>query len=179
MQKVKICLSLTFLFLASVLFGQVTLSPSNASGNELVTLTFNAVGTPLSTETSIYAHAGVVTKNTTSPIGSDWTNVKGNWGKDDGIGKMTPVSGQAGKWQITFSPTLRQYFEVPQGTNIFWLALVFRNTTGTKQTSPDTFIQLNLPNYISILTPDHPITRSLLSKDKIFPFQRKLLQRPV
>ena len=154
MQKVKICLSLPFLFVASVLFGQVTLSPSNASGNELVTLTFNAVGTPLSTETSIYAHAGVVTKNTTSPIGSDWTNVKGNWGKDDGIGKMTPVSGQAGKWQITFSPTLRQYFEVPQGTNIFWLALVFRNTTGTKQTSPDTYIKLNLPNYISILTPD-------------------------
>lgn len=136
------------------LFAQVTLSPMNATSEGLVTITFNAVGTTLATETNIYAHAGVVTKNTPTPTGPDWSNVKGNWGKDDGIGKMTAVSGEPGKWKLELSPTLRQYFEVPQGTPIFWLALVFRSANGSKQTSPDIYVKLALSNYVSIVNPD-------------------------
>ena len=147
-------LSLFFLFITSFLFGQVTLLPLNATSEDNVLITFDAVGTPLANENTIYAHAGVVTKNTITPTGPDWTNSKGNWGKDDGIGKMTAVAGQPGKWKLELSPTLRQYFEVPQGTPIFWLAIVFRNANGSKQTSPDIFVKLTLSNYVSITNPD-------------------------
>jgi len=139
---------------SNCLFGQVTLSPSNVTSEVSITITFDATGTPLATETNIYAHAGVVTNNTPTPTGSDWANVKGNWGKDDGIGKMTAILGEPGKWKLELSPTLRQYFEVPAGTPIFWLALVFRNANGSKQTSPDIYVKLALSNYVSIVTPD-------------------------
>ena len=151
--KIKIYLPALLLFITSGLSAQVALSPLNPTSEDNVSLIFDGAGTPLVGETIIYAHAGVVIKNTTTPTGSDWTNVKGNWGKDDGIGKMTAIAGQAGKWKLELSPTLRAYFGVPEGTTIYWLALVFRNANGSKQTSPDIYIKLTLSNSVSILNP--------------------------
>ncbi len=154
MTNLKSSIFLFLLLFSKSLLGQVTLSPSNATSEARITITFDATGTPLATETNIYAHAGVVTKNTPTPTGSDWGNVKGNWGKDDGIGKMTTIVGEPGKWKLELSPTLRQYFEVPAGTPIFWLALVFRNANGSKQTSPDIYVKLALDNFVAIVSPD-------------------------
>ncbi len=154
MTNLKSSIFLFLLLFSKSLLGQVTLSPSNATSEARITITFDATGTPLATETNIYAHAGVVTKNTPTPTGSDWGNVKGNWGKDDGIGKMTTIVGEPGKWKLELSPTLRQYFEVPSGTPIFWLALVFRNANGSKQTSPDIYVKLALDNFVAIVNPD-------------------------
>ncbi len=154
MTNLKSSILLFLILFSKSLVGQVTLSPSNATSESRITITFDATGTPLATETNIYAHAGVVTKNTPTPTGSDWGNVKGNWGKDDGIGKMTAIVGEPGKWKLELSPTLRQYFEVPSGTPIFWLALVFRNANGSKQTSPDIYVKLALDNFVAIVSPD-------------------------
>jgi glycosidase len=139
----KISLIIILSFLSYRVNSQTTsLAPNNVTSEQLGTLTFNATGTSLAGESKIYVHAGVVTTSTNSPGSGDWQYVKGNWGKDDGVGLMTAVVGQTNKWQISLSPTIRQYFSVPNGTNIYYLALVFRNATGTKQTSPDIFLPL-------------------------------------
>lgn len=134
----------------------VTLSPSNPTPGQSVIVNFDATGTPLAGETKIYLHSGVVTTNVENPSGGDWKFVKGNWGADDGIGQMTAVSGQTNKWQLTLSPTLREYYGVPSGTNIFWLAMVFRNANGSKQTSPDIFLKLSVPAFVTITSPADP-----------------------
>jgi len=134
----------------------VTLSPANPTPNQLVTLAFDATGTPLVGESKVYMHSGIVTTSTATPGSTDWKFVKGNWGKDDGIGLMTAVTGQSNKWQIALSPTMLQYYGAPDGTNIFWLALVFRNATGSKQTSPDIFFRPSTLPYTSITSPSNP-----------------------
>jgi hypothetical protein len=131
----------------------VTLTPANPTGEQSVTLTFNAAGTPLAGETKVYAHAGVVTTNTSTPGGGDWRFVKGNWGQDNGVGQMTAVAGQPNQWQLALNPSARSYFGVPAGTNIFWIAMVFRNADGSKQTSPDIFVRLSVPNFVEINSP--------------------------
>jgi len=135
------------------LFCQVILPPAIPTSEQSVTLIFDATGTPLAGESKIYMHSGVVTTNTASPGGNDWKFVKGNWGKDDGVGLMTKVTGQANQWQIALSPSIRQFYNVPVGTNVFWLALVFRNANGSKQTSPDIFKPLTAPAFVSINSP--------------------------
>lgn len=108
----------------------VTLDPSNAGPDDAVTLTFDASegNAELEGFTKVYMHHGVVT---TSPTGTTWSNVIGNWVADDGIGQMTAVEGQPNKWQITFSPSIRTYFGVTAGTDIFRICGVFRSADGT------------------------------------------------
>lgn len=132
----------------------VTLAPCQSpSSEQQVTLTFDATGTALAGQSKVYAHAGVVINNTSSPTGADWTAVKGTWGTDNGVGQMTPVDGQPNKWTLVLGPTLRQYFNTlsPANAPIYWLAVVFRNANGSSQTSPDIFIRLN--QTISIVEP--------------------------
>lgn len=139
-------LSSLLLSSAQVLSQLLTLSPCQSpSPEQEVTLTFDAAGTSLAGETKVYAHAGVVINNTNAPTGSDWTAVKGNWGQDNGVGLMTAVPGEPNKWTLVLGPTLRSYFNTltPSDAPIYWLAVVFRNANGSKQTSPDIFIRLN------------------------------------
>ncbi|MBK7633511.1 MAG: DUF4961 domain-containing protein [Saprospiraceae bacterium] len=144
----------------------VTLSPQGAGPEESVTLTFDANegNKELIGASKVYLHHGIVTDKVN---GTAWKYVKGNWGKDDGIGEMTKVEGQTNKWQFTFSPTLRAYFGVPAGENIFRVSCVFRSADGTKKgtiapgeygwgtvaSNNDVYINLNVANYISILSP--------------------------
>lgn len=153
----------------------VILSPCQSpSPEQEVTITFDASGTSLEGETKVYAHAGVVITDTNSPTSNDWTAVKGNWGQDNGVGLMTQVPGQPNKWSLVLGPTLRSYFNTlsPSNAPIFWLAVVFRNANGSKQTSPDIFIRLNKsialtqPQQREIFIPSGnsiPITASLCS----------------
>ncbi len=108
----------------------VKLSPTVASDQDEVKLTFDADqgdGNLASAE-KIYMHAGVITSG---PDGQDWQYVVGNWGEDDGIGLMTKVDGENNNWEITLSPSIRAYFDVPESENIFRLAMVFRNADGS------------------------------------------------
>lgn len=157
----------SLIFVFSGLFGQmVYLSPSNAGPDEEVTLRFDASEGEgdLMGEDKVYLHHGVVLS---SPDGTDWNNVIGNWGQDDGIGEMTKVPGETDLWEITFTPTLRSYFGVDESETIFRISAVFRSADGSKKallapgnygwgevaSNFDVYIDLSSGNYISITNP--------------------------
>lgn len=155
-----------FLFILTIQGQIVTLSPSGAGPEQLVTLTFDANegNKELLNAPKVYLHHGVVTDKVN---GTAWKYVKGNWGSDDGIGEMTKVAGQNNKWQISFSPTIRSYFGVPAGENIFRLSCVFRSADGSKKgtiapgeyswgtvtSNSDIYINLKVNNFITLLSP--------------------------
>lgn len=124
-------LALSFLF-SFTLFGQITISPADGGADDEIILTFDAAqgNKELISESKIYIHHGIITDK---PDGTAWQRVKGNWGKDDGVGLMTKVAGTQSKWQYKFSPTLRQYFGSPSSENIYRISCVFRNADGSKK----------------------------------------------
>nr|HPR62239.1 hypothetical protein [Prolixibacteraceae bacterium] len=163
----RVFLLLASIFLVTLVQAQIVrLEPSGAGADEAVSLIFDATqgNTELATTSKVYVHHGVVTN---SENGTDWEYVVGNWGADDGVGQMSPVDGQPGKWKIDFKPTLRQYFKVPNDENIFRISAVFRSADGnTKGTiapgkygwgdvtsSGDFYINLNVNAYVTITSP--------------------------
>lgn len=145
----------------------VKIVPASASGDDEIKVIYDATqGTAgLVGESKVYMHSGVVIDG---PSGTDWTNVVGNWGEDDGIGEMTPVAGETDLWEITLSPSARAYYEVPDGTNMFRLSMVFRSADGTKEgkgnpgsfdggfvaDNRDIYIDLNTGAFITINSPN-------------------------
>ena len=103
----------------------VKLSPAGAGAEDSLILTFDATegNGELVGQSKVYIHHGVVVS---SPNGTDWNYVMGNWGQDDGIGEMTAVAGEDDKWQIKMAPSVRSYFGVPANENIFRISCVFR-----------------------------------------------------
>ncbi|MBP6569583.1 MAG: DUF4961 domain-containing protein, partial [Saprospiraceae bacterium] len=160
----------------------VTLNPTGAGSDDTAVLIFDAEqgNKELMGATKVYMHHGVVTDKIN---GTAWKYVKGNWGKDDGIGEMTKVPGHANKWQITFTPNIRAYFGVPAGENIFRISCVFRNPDGTKKgtlnqgeygwgsiaSNGDIYINLNNDNYVSITAPTG--TEGLVSQGQTLQIQ--------
>jgi 1,4-alpha-glucan branching enzyme len=136
---------------------QISIKPSTGGPDKELTLTYDAAlgNKELVGETKIYIHHGIVTDK---PDGTAWQRVKGNWGKDDGIGLMTKVAGSQSKWEIKFSPTLRQYFGATANENIFRVSCVFRNADGSKKgtIAPGNYgwgtVASNLDNYVNINT---------------------------
>lgn len=142
----------------------VVLNPTSASGDDLVTLVFDASqgNKELQGADQVYVHLGIVTDR---PDGTSWQYVIGNWGQDDGIGKMTKIN--ENQWSIQFSPTIRAFFNVPNQEPIFRLACVFRNADGSKKgtmtpgkypwgtvaSNSDFFINLKINHYITLAQP--------------------------
>jgi len=112
-------------------FAQTTTVPSPALAEGSVTINFNKTGTPLATTTAIYAHIGVTVN------GARWQNTKGTWGTINAP-LLTLVSGTTYKLDLT--PDLYTYFGVPTTSSITEICVVFRNATGSVQTSPDYFL---------------------------------------
>ncbi|MGB0430877.1 MAG: alpha-amylase family glycosyl hydrolase, partial [Bacteroidia bacterium] len=149
----------------------VSLDPATGGAEDEITLTFDAAAGngELVGASKIYFHHGVVTD---APDGTDWSYVIGNWGADDGVGEMTKVSGETDKWEIKISPTLREHFGVPAGTNIFRISCVFRsadgNTKGTissgeygwgeVSSSGDYYINLDMDNFLSFSAPSSEVS---------------------
>ncbi len=127
----KTFLTATALLLCYISFTQITLSPTDAGADDEVTLIYDAAqgNKELLNESKIYIHHGVIIDK---PDGTAWQKVKGNWGKDDGIGLMTKIAGTT-KWEFKFKPTLRQYFGASTTENIFRIACVFRSADGNKK----------------------------------------------
>jgi hypothetical protein len=157
------CLFVLLLLFPSVLtYSQVTISPAFPSADEPVTITYNATqgSSSLVGVSPLYMHAGVITNGES---GTSWQYVKGNWGKDDGVGRLQPVSGQGNLWQITFVP--RQYFNVPQNVPIFRIGMVFREAgpcggssqspcrEGKSERGQDIFINLSQGFQVNFTSP--------------------------
>lgn len=166
-------------------FGQIVkLEPANPTASDSVKIIFDATqGTAgLVGENSVYIHTGVVTD---APAGTAWQNVVGNWGQDDGVGKMTKVAGEANKWQITIKPSIRAYYNVPQTTQIFRLSMVFRNANGSKEgkgspgnftggtvaANGDIYLNINPGNFVQITSPTAP--RQFVTANTVIKFGAK------
>ncbi|MFZ1750165.1 MAG: alpha-amylase family glycosyl hydrolase, partial [Saprospiraceae bacterium] len=109
----------------------VTIQPQTFEANTEITVIFDARqgNGELAITDKIYMHSSVGTINTSSPESTAWSKVVGTWGKDDGIGLMSPVPGQPGKWQIKLRP--KDYYGLTANEYPFWVACVFRNASGS------------------------------------------------
>lgn len=135
--------------------GIVTLDPAFPTVDEQVTITYDATqgNSNLGDAAKIYMHSGVVFSG---PDGTTWNEVVGHWGQDDGVGEMTPVEGEPGKWQITL-PSVREYYSVEAGLPVFRLGMVFRSADGTKvgksETDGDIFVNVDPGDYVRFTEP--------------------------
>ena len=95
------------LSVVSGLRAQVTIDPFCFSDDTEITVYYDATqGTSgLVGASKVYMHSGIIID---SPNGTSWNNVVGNWPKDDGVGRMTKVTGEADLWEITLTP--RNYY---------------------------------------------------------------------
>jgi 1,4-alpha-glucan branching enzyme len=170
MKKIPFCAICLLLLLGGQMaaYAQlISIEPATAGPEDELRIIFNAAEGrgELSGAAKVYMHAGVVTE---SPEGTAWEHVQGNWGADDGLGEMTHVSGEEDLWEITLSPSVREYFQVPEETDIFRLAMVFRDAAGNSKASiapgtydwgyvaanGDMYVNLAAGPYISLLSPD-------------------------
>ncbi|MFN5628929.1 MAG: T9SS type A sorting domain-containing protein [Bacteroidota bacterium] len=101
--------------------GNFTLAPFGDS----LTITYNASSGgagQLIGASKVYMHSGYEA----TPFGGA-INWVGNWGQDDGIGKMDSLGNNL--WRITINPN--SYYNVPANGPINGFFLVFRNADGT------------------------------------------------
>jgi len=80
------------------------------------------------TGTDVYAHAGVITKASTS--GSDWKHAP-TWLDNSAKYKLTSQGNN--KWKLSITPDMTTYFGLLAGEEVTKLVFVFRNATGTLQ----------------------------------------------
>jgi 1,4-alpha-glucan branching enzyme len=140
----------------------VTLNPPFPSGNNPVTITFdasqgNAGLVDLPVGQVVYAHMGLTINN------SNWQYVVGNWGTVDARVAMTRI-GTSNFYSLDLQPSIREWFSensnnnaaVPAAAVISKLCLVFRNATGTLQgktsSGSDIFIDLPTTSFSAAIT---------------------------
>lgn len=107
----------------------VTITPAAFNADTEITITFDATkgNRELLGADKVYMHSGVSVSATASET-TAWNKVVGNWGMDDGVGRMTKVAGEANKWQIKLRP--RNYYSLAANEFPYWIAAVFRSADG-------------------------------------------------
>jgi pullulanase/glycogen debranching enzyme len=125
-------ITLLILFITSLGFSQVTITPSTFEVTESITISIDANSSAtdcngLSNPTKVYMHSGI--GNEADAWG---TNVIGNWGADDGVGQMTLNSANS-RWEITITP--KTYYDLTdtQANGVTKMGLVFRNAAGNQE----------------------------------------------
>ncbi|TAJ14112.1 T9SS C-terminal target domain-containing protein [Marinilabiliaceae bacterium JC017] len=131
MMKRAIFLLLTVLSLG-VSAQVITTNPAIPIDSKQVVVTFNSdQGSKglMGYTGDVYAHTGVITDKSSSD--SDWKYVKADWGENIDACKMTRIGND--QYILTISPSIREFYNVPEGETILNLAFVFRSTDGSKQ----------------------------------------------
>jgi 1,4-alpha-glucan branching enzyme len=128
---------LILFFLAPILtFAQVTTYPTIPTANNEITITFDAVGTPLEDYTDgVYAHTGV-TEN-----GVRWQNVIGDWGNNSTQPQLTRDDSNPNLYTLLITPDVFTFYGVATSSIISELNFVFRASTGAPQTA-DIFVSI-------------------------------------
>ncbi len=123
----KIFLTPIFVICGFVYAQILDVTPAFPSKNDFVTIVYDASqgNAALQNVTTIYAHTGVITDQSTSP--TDWKFVKGNWGTADPNVLMTSLGNN--KFQISFN--IAQFYNFPANTIVYRMAFVFRNQSGS------------------------------------------------
>ncbi|MDD5696232.1 MAG: alpha-amylase family glycosyl hydrolase, partial [Bacteroidales bacterium] len=139
-----------FILTPSFSFSQLISSdPTFPTDQDEVVITFNAAlgSAGLASYTGdVYAHTGVITPNSTAP--NDWKYVQADWGENIPKCKMTRIGTDL--YQLTITPTVRQYYNVPAGEKILQMAFVFRSAQqvggqwleGKTETFGDIFVDI-------------------------------------
>lgn len=126
----------------------VTAEPAFPTADDEVTITFDATeGTAglADCNCDVYIHTGVITSESTSS--SDWRYVPTEWGQANANWRLDPVTGADNLYEYTFSPSIREYFDVPDGEEILELAFVFRNADGSLEGKDDGGTDIFYPVY--------------------------------
>ena len=134
-------------------------SPLFATVNDTITVTYDATqgNRGLVGETEVYAHTGVLTKE--SVASWDWKHVKTAWGENTPETKMTPLGDD--KWRIRFH--IKTYYGLADHEKATHLAFVFRNAAGTREGKTETGGDIFLPIYeqglnVTVLSPQQTPT---------------------
>ena len=128
---------ISFLILSIILpfrlVGQLIITtPALPNDNKPVTINFDATQGTAGIKDfvgDVYAHTGVITDKSTST--SDWKYVKTQWGINTPETKLTRTG--TNTYQLSISPDIRAYYNVPASEKILKMAFVFRSADATKQ----------------------------------------------
>lgn len=115
----------------------ITCDPVFPTASDAVIITFNADQGNLGLKDytgDVYAHTGVITDKSTS--GSDWKYPIAAWETNLPKAKMTRVSPNV--YTLSISPSIREYYGVPDSDTIKKLAFVFRSWDRTKEGKTET-----------------------------------------
>ena len=154
--------TLLITLVSSLLCAQiVTTDPAAPTGGRELTITYDAsLGNAGLADCGcdVYIHAGVVTSASSNQ--NEWRHVPMTWGTADERWKMTPVAGEANHYTYTFSPSIRQFFNVPAAEEIMRLGLVFRDANGNRQgktaDNGDIFLEINPEGELGITLTGQP-----------------------
>ena len=154
--------TLLLTLVSSLLCAQiVTTDPAAPTGGRELTIIYDAsLGNAGLADCGcdVYIHAGTVTSASSNQ--NEWRHVPMTWGTADERWKMTPVAGEANQYTFTFSPTLRQFFNVPAAEEILRLGLVFRDANGDRQgktaDNGDIFVEINAEGELGITLTGQP-----------------------
>ncbi len=124
----KRILLFSILFLSTLAFSQVTITPSTFEVDEEITITVDLSqnqcnGIPISAS-KVYMHSGI--GNDANAFGF---SVVGNWGEDDGVGEMTNEGN--GVFSISITPSEYYNLTAQQQSDATRMGLVFRTADGT------------------------------------------------
>ena len=127
----------TILFLLGLLItaqAQVTTDPKFPASGDAVTITFDATEGNSGLEGytgDVYAHTGVITNQSTD--GSDWKYVVADWGENIPKAKMERDANNPNLYTLDITPSIRDYYGVPDGETIEQMAFVFRSSDGSRE----------------------------------------------
>ncbi|MDR1227387.1 MAG: T9SS type A sorting domain-containing protein [Prevotellaceae bacterium] len=109
---------------ASIYAQVVVTSPVVPVHNKVVTITFDASKGTASLKDytgTVYAHTGVITDKSAG----QWVYANQTWGEN--LPKYQLTGKGNNKWELTLSPSLREWYGVPSDEVILKMALVFRS----------------------------------------------------
>lgn len=110
----------------------ITTDPEFPTSVDLVTITFDATQGTGGLEGytgDVYAHTGVITDQSTD--GSDWKYVVAVWGENTPKAKMERDADNPNLYTLDITPSIREYYGVPEGETIEQMAFVFRSSDGS------------------------------------------------
>ncbi|MFO8000382.1 MAG: alpha-amylase family glycosyl hydrolase [Marinilabilia sp.] len=104
----------------------VTTDPSLPVETDEVVITFHAdegSGGLEDHDGEVYAHTGVITSESSGD--SDWKYVVTDWGENTEETKLKKID--ANTWELTITPDVRSFYDVPDDEDILKMAFVFRS----------------------------------------------------
>lgn len=166
MKIIRLAILASLLVVSTTLKAQIiTTIPAFPTQFDTITIIYDASegNGDLNNVIPIYAHTGVITSN--SQNDSDWEHVVGDWGTSDPEVVMTPLGNNLHEIVID----VQNFYSIDVGEEVFQLAFVFRNGSGSivgrEANGDDIYVPLyEEGNSVAIISPTNG---SLVANDAI------------